>query len=98
MVRAVKPGDTVESVIVDGNAVAGMLAEVLRSDATLLQLTCGTCGSRSILAEALVELDEVGAIVRCRACTHTMLTLLRKPDGVTLRIGKLELALPRTDA
>jgi DNA-directed RNA polymerase subunit RPC12/RpoP len=92
--RKVKPGDTVESVIVDGNAVAGMLSEVLRGEATLLQLTCGSCGTGSILAEALVELDEVGAIVRCRSCTHTMLTLLRTPEGVTLRIGRLELAFP----
>ena len=90
----VKPGDTVESVIVDGNAVAGLLSDALQSDATLLKLTCGTCGDQSVLAEALVELDEAGAIVRCRSCTHTMLTLLRRPEGVTLRIGTFEMAFP----
>ena len=89
-----EPGDTVESVIVDGNAVAGTLAEVLRSDATTLRMTCGHCGRHSILAEALVERDDVGAIVRCRACTHTMLTLLRHPEGITLRVGRLEMMFP----
>ncbi|MFG6401910.1 MULTISPECIES: DUF6510 family protein [unclassified Microbacterium] len=92
----VTPGETVESVIVDGNAVAGTLAEVLRSDATLLQLTCGHCGTRSVLAETVVERDDVGAIIRCRSCTHTMLTVLRQSEGVTLRIGRLELTFPDT--
>jgi DNA-directed RNA polymerase subunit RPC12/RpoP len=94
MVRAVQPGDNVESVIVDGNAVAGLFADIQRSDATLMQLTCGSCGAESVLAEALVELDEVGAIVRCRSCSHTMLTLLRRPDGVAVRIGRFQMVFP----
>lgn len=94
--RAVQPGENVESVIVDGNAVAGMLADVLRPDATLVQLTCGHCGQRSILAETRVELDEVGAIVRCRSCTRTLFTAMRVEGGsVTLRIGGLQLEFPR---
>ncbi|MFG6445177.1 DUF6510 family protein [Microbacterium sp. P07] len=96
MVRAVTPGDNVESVVVDGNAVAGLFSDLQHSDATLIELTCGSCDRHSVLAEALVELDDVGAIVRCRACTHTMLTLLRRPDGLTLRIGRFEMGFPRT--
>jgi hypothetical protein len=80
--------------IVDGNAVAGMLAEVLRGDATALATTCGSCGSRARLAEAVVELCADSAVVRCRSCTHTLVTLVPSPDGVVLRAGSLDLTLP----
>jgi DNA-directed RNA polymerase subunit RPC12/RpoP len=50
---------------------------------------CGGCGSAAPLAEAVVELDEVAAIVRCRTCTHTLLTVLRQGDGVRLVLGML---------
>ena len=50
---------------------------------------CGGCGSAAPLAEAVVELDEIAAIVRCRGCTHTLVTVLRDGDGVRVVIGAL---------
>lgn len=67
--------------VVDGNAIAGLLAEALEGDATTLVGVCRECGSRASLAQTLVELDDFAAIVRCRTCTHTLFTVLRQ-DGV----------------
>lgn len=78
-----------DAMIVDGNVLAGMLADVLATDATLLSGVCAGCGARAVLAEAVVELDEVAAIVRCRACTHTLMTVLRREGGTTLVFGAL---------
>ena len=75
--------------IVDGNAAAGMLWDVFGADVTALVGVCGGCGDASPLAEAVVELDEMAAIVRCRACTHTLFTVLREGEQVRLVLGVL---------
>lgn len=75
--------------IVDGNAVAGMLSDVLSGDATTLVGTCAGCGAVAFVAEAVVELDDVAAIIRCRTCTHTLLTVLQDGDGIRLVFGTL---------
>ncbi|MGK3952988.1 DUF6510 family protein [Microbacterium sp. I2] len=74
---------------VDGNAAAGLLAEIFAVDATTMRGTCGACGSAGPLAEAVVELDDDAAIIRCRTCTHTLMTVLRTDGGVRLVIGSI---------
>lgn len=75
--------------VVDGNAAAGILSEVFAGDVTLLAGGCGGCGASAPLAEALVELDDVCAIVRCRGCTRTLLTVLRTGSETQVVIGTL---------
>lgn len=75
--------------IVDGNAVAGMLADVIAGDPTTVRGTCGGCGDASLLAEAVVEIDSVAAIVRCRRCTMTLFTLVHADGRMRWRIGSL---------
>lgn len=79
----------IAGVVVDGNALAGLLSELFDGDVTMLEGVCGGCGSRAPLADAVVEIDEAGAIVRCRGCTHTLATVLRDGDGVRLVFGML---------
>ncbi|MCP2636980.1 DUF6510 family protein [Microbacterium sp. HD4P20] len=74
---------------VDGNAVAGLLAEVFTVDVTTMRCQCGTCGVAAPLAETVVELDDSAAIIRCRGCTHTLMTVVRADGGVRLIIGSL---------
>lgn len=75
--------------IVDGNALAGLLSDVLNGDVTLLVGTCAGCGAVAPLAETVVEIDDSAAIARCRACTHTLLTVLREDGGARLVLGSL---------
>jgi hypothetical protein len=74
---------------VDGNAVAGLLAEVFGSETTTLVGVCGGCRAAGPLAETVVEIDDAAAIVRCRSCTHTLFTVLRTGEGVRVMIGSL---------
>ena len=72
--------------VVDGNAAAGILSEMFAGGRRRsLVGVCGGCGSVAPLAEAVVELDEMAAIIRCRGCTHTLVTVLRTPDRDTAR-------------
>lgn len=85
------------TVILDGNAAAGILSDVFSGDVTLCVGVCGGCGDVAPLAEAVVELDEVAAIVRCRGCTHTLVTVLRGPDETRVVFGTIrELVIART--
>lgn len=74
---------------VDGNAIAGMLSDLFGGDVTAMIGTCGCCGSESVLAQAVVELDPAAAIVRCRTCTRTLFTVLHGRAGTPLIIGGL---------
>jgi hypothetical protein len=81
--------------VVDGNAAAGMLADVFTGDVTTIVGVCGGCGSTAPLAEAVVEIDEVAAIIRCRGCTHTLVTVLHTDAGTRIVFGTLrELQVP----
>ncbi len=77
------------AMIVDGNVLAGVLSELFESDATMLTGVCAGCGAEALLAEAVVEIDDVGTIVRCRSCTHTLLTVLRTPGETRVLFGSL---------
>jgi hypothetical protein len=74
---------------VDGNAAAGMMWDVFGADVTALIGVCGGCGAAAPMAEAIVELDETAAILRCRGCTHTLVTVLRDEHGARVVIGAL---------
>ena len=78
------------AVVVDGNAAAGILSEIFTGDVTTTIGVCSGCGSSGPLAEAVVEIDEFAAIVRCRGCTHTMVTVLRGPAETRVVFGTLQ--------
>ena len=79
---------------VDGNALAGVLAEFMSTDAATLRITCRHCGAHGNMAEVDVERDAVGSIARCRGCGHTLLVILRDAGGsIRLRFeGAAEIA------
>jgi len=66
---------------VDGNALAGVLAEFMSTDASTLRITCRHCGQRGDMAEVVVERDDVGSIARCHGCSRTLLVILRDAAG-----------------
>ncbi len=73
----------------DGNVLAGALSALFAVDATMLTVECGGCGTAGVLADAVVERDDVAAIARCRSCTHTLLTVLEQDDAVRIIVGSL---------
>lgn len=74
---------------VDGNAIAGQVLDILGIDVTALRGTCVGCGTDACLAEAVVEIDARVAIVRCRACTRTLFTVLHTDASARLVFASL---------
>jgi predicted RNA-binding Zn-ribbon protein involved in translation (DUF1610 family) len=57
----------------DGNAVAGLLGEVLNAEATTMVVRCGSCGAEGALAEAEVYVHCPGTVIRCRTCAAVLM-------------------------
>jgi hypothetical protein len=64
----------------DGNAIGGLLYEIFGTEMTTAEATCGHCGQTAQVAEALVYLSALGAVMRCRACTSVLAVVVQRQD------------------
>jgi len=64
-----------ESLRLDGNAAAGLLAEIFPFEMTSAQSSCAGCGQIRPVGALMLYGGEMGAVLRCPAC-----------DGVQMRI------------
>ncbi len=62
--------------ILDGNALAGDLAEVLGPDPTSATLRCVGCGSSDALGVARVHRSAMGSVARCDGCGTVLVTVV----------------------
>ncbi|WP_150955602.1 DUF6510 family protein [Microbacterium testaceum] len=67
--------------LLDGNALAGPLVELLGWDATASIIRCTHCGARGALASVVVYASPMGSVARCAGCDAVLLTLVDAPDG-----------------
>jgi len=65
---------------VDGNALAGPLAEFFSFDVTMATARCNGCGEIAELARAMVYRSGAGTVVRCGSCDHVLATLVEADD------------------
>jgi hypothetical protein len=66
----------------DGNVLAGPLAELFAFDATMASARCAGCGAVELLATAMVYRDAMGTVARCAHCEHVLMTIV-EADGRT---------------
>jgi 4-hydroxy-3-methylbut-2-en-1-yl diphosphate synthase IspG/GcpE len=79
----------------DGNAIAGPLSEIFRVDMTTASGECRHCRALSLIADARVELDDSGFIVRCPTCTRTLFTVVRTEERTWVDLeGIVGLSIP----
>jgi ribosomal protein S27E len=65
--------------VLDGNALAGDLAEIFRVDITAATGQCAHCRHSGPVAETRVYASPAGMVARCPACGEVVLRLVR--DG-----------------
>jgi len=61
----------------DGNHVAGLLAEVFQFDMTVEWSGCAACGARNQLGALQVYAHGMGAVMCCPGCGQTQLRVAR---------------------
>ena len=86
--------------LLDGNAAAGALAEVLAPDMTAAVTTCGTCGDAHRVGELHAYLRAPGLVLRCATCHAVQIRVVRGPGRAWLDvrgISVLQVELPPAD-
>jgi hypothetical protein len=80
----------------DGNAIAGLLAEVFGREMTTATGTCASCGVSGEVARFVVFARAPGTVARCPACSSVLMVLvtIREITCVDLR-GLVSLEPPR---
>ena len=61
---------------VDGNAVAGLLAEVFGAEMTTATCVCAHCDAVGVLAQQAVYNRAPGMVMRCRACAGVLIVIV----------------------
>jgi hypothetical protein len=84
-----------DAIWLDGNALAGVLAEVFATDMTEAVRHCRACGARSALG-AHRAYRGAGVVLRCPVCHDLALRLGFLPDRHTVHLtGAWRLDVPR---
>lgn len=80
----------------DGNVLAGPLAELFGFDPTTASARCAGCGAVAMLATAMVYVDAMGYVARCPGCDNVLATVVEGDarTWISLR-GVTTLEVPR---
>ncbi len=73
-----------DALMLDGNAVAGLLQEVFAVEMTTAVLTCTTCSAREPVGACHV-FRGAAVVVRCPHCNNAVMTIVK--DGARVWIG-----------
>jgi hypothetical protein len=65
----------------DGNAAAGLLAEIFTFEVTTARAGCVSCGAAGEVGAQMAYVSEIGTVVRCAACDHALIRVVRQDDG-----------------
>jgi hypothetical protein len=76
-----------EEMRLDGNAAAGMLRDIFVRDMTVAEATCIGCGFVVLMGGLLEYGHAMGIVLRCPACEHVMLRLVRTPGSLRLDVS-----------
>jgi hypothetical protein len=76
--------DLTEALVLDGNAVAGELEELLGFDMTAALIRCTSCGNRGAMATLLAYTGGPGTVLRCSICREVVIRLVRTPTATYL--------------
>jgi hypothetical protein len=82
------------SMHLDGNAAAGLLAEVFTVEATTAVVTCASCGGSMRLGEAIAYVSDMGTVVRCATCAEVLIRAAEIRERIMLDMrGAASIAL-----
>ena len=68
----------------DGNAAAGLLAEVFTLDATSAIVRCAGCGHTDPIGATIVYAHAPGVVLRCRGCSGVLMRFAEIRDRIVV--------------
>lgn len=80
----------------DGNAIAGLLTEVLAVEPTTTIAICNSCGDEAVLAQSRVVIDSPDTAVKCSNCDDVLFVIVTSETEHTIIFSGLRLfRMPR---
>lgn len=76
--------DLNRALMVDGNAVAGILYDIFAVEMTASATACTACGNQAEVGALLAFTQAPGLVLRCPACESTMLRIVETPQAIYL--------------
>ncbi len=84
------------SLMLDGNAVAGLLHELFDVEMTIAPVECATCGHNGELGSLWAFVESPGYVLRCPACQNIVIRMTVTPNHIYLDArGAAYLRIPR---
>jgi len=65
----------------DGNAAAGLLAEVFTFEITTARAACVHCGATGEVGAQMAYVTDIGTVLRCSSCEAPLIRIVRQPDS-----------------
>ena len=69
-------GDMTASLMMDGNAVAGLLMEIFGREMTVAESECDGCGAEHMMGELHAYVQAPGVVLRCPDCDQVVLRMV----------------------
>ncbi|MDN5765759.1 MAG: DUF6510 family protein [Humibacillus sp.] len=75
-----------DDLALDGNALAGPMAELFAVDVTSALVMCNDCGAAKPLAEQIAYVGGPGSVLRCSGCSAVLVRFVQTRDAVWLDV------------
>jgi len=86
-----------DDLVLDGNAVAGTLAQIYGDEMTTVLAECANCGKVDHVGGLLAYVHAPGIVLRCTACQTVMIRIVHTPNRTLVDVrGKRIPAPPKT--
>jgi Zn finger protein HypA/HybF involved in hydrogenase expression len=80
----------VDTTPLDGNAIAGTLAEMFAFNVTMAVTTCAHCQATRTMAEMRAYVRAPGIVLRCPSCDGVQLRLVQSTERTWLDLRGIE--------
>jgi hypothetical protein len=84
-----------EPLVLDANAVAGELRELMGMEVTAFMARCAHCGNHDALGSLRAWTHGPGVVLRCVICSQVVLRWVRLPGGARLDLRGAAYLQPR---
>src|SRR5438874_7191946 len=78
--------DAIAEAVLDGNAVAGVLAAAFGSEMTAVPGECAHCGTVNVVAAMRAYVRAPGTVLRCPACDGVVLRIVETPTATLVDV------------
>jgi hypothetical protein len=76
--------DASQALMVDGNAIAGLLDEIFTHEMTVSIAECAFCGKRGEIGGVRVFSEGPGVVLRCPYCSNVLMRIVRTSTSIYL--------------